>query len=121
MDSESEDGQNHMEEAGGRECEKSRVEDRRTCRSNEMEGRSESDRGGDEVYPATFGDEEKTEFKLDDDVDARKLLKERRASLKEFLRLKVKLLLVSCVLKYFNHTGELSTTTIELRKGISRN
>ena len=25
-----------------------------------MEGRCESDRGGDEVYPAAFGDEEKT-------------------------------------------------------------
>ena len=32
-----------------------------------MEGRSESDRGGDEVYSATFGDEERTELKLDDD------------------------------------------------------
>ena len=58
-----------MEEAGGRECEESRVEDRRSCRSNEMEGRSESDRGGDEVYSATFGDEEKTDLKLDDDDD----------------------------------------------------
>ena len=29
-----------------------------------MEGRCESDRGGD-VYPATFGDEEKTGLKLD--------------------------------------------------------
>ena len=28
-------------------------------------GRSESNRGGDEVYSATFGDEEKTELKLD--------------------------------------------------------
>ena len=54
-----------MKEAGGRECEESRVEDRRSCRWNEMEGRSESDRGGDEVYSATFGDEEKTELKLD--------------------------------------------------------
>ena len=27
--------------------------------------RSESDRGGDEVYSATFGNEEKTESKLD--------------------------------------------------------
>ena len=34
-----------------------------------MEGRSESDRGGDEVCSATFGDEEKTELKLDDDDD----------------------------------------------------
>ena len=32
-----------------------------------MEGRSESDRGEDEVSSATFGDEEKTELKLDDD------------------------------------------------------
>ena len=56
---------NDMEEAGGRECEESRVEDRGNCRSNEMEGRSESDRGGDEMYWATFGDEEKTELKLD--------------------------------------------------------
>ena len=54
-----------MEEVGGRECEESRVEDRRSCRSNEMEGRSESDRGGDEVYSATFGNEEKIEIKLD--------------------------------------------------------
>ena len=30
-----------------------------------MEGRCESDRGGDEVYPATFGNEEKTGLKLD--------------------------------------------------------
>ena len=43
----------------GRECEESRVEDRRSCRSNEMK-RCESDRGGDEVYLATFRDEEKT-------------------------------------------------------------
>ena len=47
-----------MEEPGGRECEESRLEDRRSCRSNEMEARSDSDRGGDEVYSATFGDEE---------------------------------------------------------------
>ena len=50
-----------MEEAGGRECEESRVKDRGSWRSNEMEGRCESDRGGDEVYPATFGNEEKTD------------------------------------------------------------
>ena len=30
-------------------------------------GRSASDRGGDEVYSAIFGDEEKNELKLDDD------------------------------------------------------
>ena len=45
-------------------CRKS-VEDRGSWRSNEMEGRCESDRGGDEVYPATFGNEEKTGLKLD--------------------------------------------------------
>ena len=56
-----------MEEAGGRECEGSRVEDRVSCRSNEMEGRCASNRGGDEVYPATFGNEEETRLKLDDD------------------------------------------------------
>ena len=32
-----------------------------------MKGRCESDFGRDEVYPATFGDEEKTGLKLDDD------------------------------------------------------
>ena len=54
-----------MEEAGRRESEESRVEDRGSCRSNEMEGRCESDRGGDEGYPATFDDEERTGLKLD--------------------------------------------------------
>ena len=54
-----------MEEVDGRECEVSRVKDRGNCRSNEMEGRSESDCGGDEVYPVTFDDEEKTGLKLD--------------------------------------------------------
>ena len=54
-----------MEEAGGRECEERRVEDQRSCRSNEKEGSSESNRGGDEVYSATFADEEKTVLKLD--------------------------------------------------------
>ena len=58
-----------MEEAGGRECEGRRVEDRGSCRSNEMEGRSESNRGEDEVYPATFANEEETGLKLDDDDD----------------------------------------------------
>ena len=43
------------------ECEEGRVEDRGGCESGEMEGRGGSDRGGDEVYSATFGDEEKTE------------------------------------------------------------
>ena len=51
-----------MEEADERECEESQVEDRKNCRSNEMEARSDSDRGGDEVYSATFGDEEITEI-----------------------------------------------------------
>ena len=60
MGSESVDGKNDIKEAGRRECEESRVEDRRSCRSNKMEGRCESDRGGDEVHPATYGDEEKT-------------------------------------------------------------
>ena len=32
-----------------------------------MEGRCESNRGGDEMYPATFGNEEETGLKLDDD------------------------------------------------------
>ena len=54
-----------MEETGGRECEESRVQDRGSWRSNEMEGRCESNRGGDEVYSATFGNEEKTGLKLD--------------------------------------------------------
>ena len=58
-----------MEEAGGRECEGSRVEDRESCRLNELEGRNESNRGGDEVDPATFGNEEETGLKLDDDDD----------------------------------------------------
>ena len=56
-----------MEEVGERECEGSRVEDRGSCRSNEMEGRCESNRGGDKVYTATFGNEEETGLKLDDD------------------------------------------------------
>ena len=58
---------NDMEKAGGRECEGSRVEDRGSCRLNKMEGRCESNRGGDEVYSATFGNEEETVLKLDDD------------------------------------------------------
>ena len=58
-----------MEKGGGRECEGSRVEDGGSWRSNEMEGRCESNRGGDEVYPATCGYEEKTGLKLDDDDD----------------------------------------------------
>ena len=56
---------NDMEEAGGRTCEGNRVEDRGSFISNEMEGRCYSDRGGDEVQPATFGDEEKNRLKLD--------------------------------------------------------
>ena len=47
-----------------RECEKSRVENRRSYRSNKMEGRCESDGGKDEVYPATFGVEEKSGLEL---------------------------------------------------------
>ena len=49
------------------ECEGSRVEDRGSCRSNEMEERSESNCEGDEVYPATSGEEEETGMKLDND------------------------------------------------------
>ena len=56
-----------MEEAGGREFAGSRVKDRGSCRSNEMKGRCESNRGGNEEYPATFGNEEETGLKLDDD------------------------------------------------------
>ena len=56
-----------MEEAGRREREENLVEVRGSCRSNEMEGRCENDRGRDEVYPATFGDKEKNGMKLDDD------------------------------------------------------
>ena len=61
----SEDAKNDMEEASGREWEESRVKDRGSCRSNEQEGRCESDHEGDEVHPATFGNEEKTGLKLD--------------------------------------------------------
>ena len=60
---------NDMEEAGGRECEESRVEDLGSCRSNKMEGKYKSHCEGDEVYSATFGDEKKTGLKLDDDDD----------------------------------------------------
>ena len=58
---------NDMEKAGERECEGSRVEDRGSCTSNEVEGRCESNCGGDKMYPATFGYEEETGLKLDDD------------------------------------------------------
>ena len=34
-----------------------------------MEGRGESNRGGDDVYPATFGNEEETGLTLYDDGD----------------------------------------------------
>ena len=54
-----------MEKAGGRECEKCLVEDRGSCRSNEMEGRCKSDHGRSEVYPATFFDEEKAGLIVD--------------------------------------------------------
>ena len=57
--------ESNMEEAGERECGKSWVEGRDSCRSNEIEVRCESDCGRDEVYPATFGDEERTGLKLD--------------------------------------------------------
>ena len=57
--------ENDMEEAGGRECEGSRVEDQESCRSNEMEGRCESNRGGDEVYQRC--NQEETRLKLEDD------------------------------------------------------
>ena len=50
-----------MEESVKKVC----FEDRGSCKLNEMEGRCESDRGKDEVYPATFGDEEKNGLKLD--------------------------------------------------------
>ena len=60
---------NDKEEAGGRECGESRVENRGSRRLNEMEGRCESNCGRDEVYPSTFGDEERTGLKLDDDDD----------------------------------------------------
>ena len=46
-----------MDEAGGRECEESRVKNRGSCRLNEMEGRCESDRARGEMYPAIFGNE----------------------------------------------------------------
>ena len=46
------------------QVEGSRVKARGSCKSNEMEGRNESDRGGDKVYLATFGDEEKNGLKL---------------------------------------------------------
>ena len=50
-----------------RECEENRIEERGSCRLNEMEGRCESNCGGDEVYLATFDYEEETELKLDGD------------------------------------------------------
>ena len=51
--------------AVGREGEESRVEDRKSCRWKEMEGRYESDCRKNEMYPTTFGDEERIELKLD--------------------------------------------------------
>ena len=53
---------NDMEETGGSAC-GSRVEDQGSCRLDEMEGRCESNCRRDEVYPATFGDEERTRLK----------------------------------------------------------
>ena len=61
-----------MEEVGGRECEESRVKDRGSWRSNEMEGRCESDCRGNEVYPATFRNEEKTGLKLEQEENFKK-------------------------------------------------
>ena len=55
---------NDMEEASGGECEESRVKDRRSRRSNEMEDGCESDCKGDAVNLATFNNE-KTGMKLD--------------------------------------------------------
>ena len=57
---------NDMEEAGGRECQEKRVEDRGNCRLNKMKKRFESDRGRYEMHSATFGEEEKTGLKLHD-------------------------------------------------------
>ena len=76
-----------MEKAGGRECGESLVEDRRSCRSNEMEGRSESDCGRDEVHPAALGDEERTGLELDDDDDISRALDKPRP-LKKLLAVK---------------------------------
>ena len=45
---------NDMEEAGGRECEESLVENRGSCRWNEMGERCESNRGEDKVYQAVL-------------------------------------------------------------------
>ena len=59
------------ESEDGRECEGSGVENRGSCRLNEMEGRCESNCGGDEMYSATFRNEEETGLKLDDDDDTR--------------------------------------------------
>ena len=67
-------GKNDMEESGERECEESRVKNRGSCRSNEMEGRCESDCGGDEVYPATFGNKKKTGLKLDRKKNSRSFI-----------------------------------------------
>ena len=68
MGSESKATKNDMEKTGGRKCGESRVEDQGSCKSK-MEGRCESDCGRDEVYSATFGDEERTGLKLDGDDD----------------------------------------------------
>ena len=42
-----------------------------------MEGRCESNRRRDEVYPASFGDEEETGLKLDDDEDTQQTCLQR--------------------------------------------
>ena len=54
-----------MKDAGEREVEGSRVENRGSYRLNEREGRCKSDCEGDEVYPASFGDKQKNGLKLD--------------------------------------------------------
>ena len=48
----------------------SRVEDRGSCISKKEEGKCENNRRGDEVYPATFGNEGKNGLQLDDDDNA---------------------------------------------------
>ena len=51
---------------------RSRVEDRGSCRLNEMKRRCESNHGGDEVDSVTFVNKEKTRSKLDDDDEAQR-------------------------------------------------
>ena len=56
---------NDMKQAGGRECEESRVEDQGSCRSNEMEEGVKAIAKGMRMHPATFDDEEKSGLKLE--------------------------------------------------------